>query len=223
MAPWPHVFVTLSLPPDFFTSFSSLELISSTRQGTTAIYGTTAPHGSSKRELLHGTTAVRLLKTPRRHRLLKTPRRHGSSRHHDGAVPPRCGLLHGTGYSTTRADDVVALQGTMVARPDDGAISQGTTAVWLLKRRGLLQIAPVRAPPRQRRRGPMTAGLDPCSGVFLFLKINVWCQLTTPKFKLLVQPSSIILDFLYLINRSADTKNRLPTDKKCFFVVVILC
>jgi hypothetical protein len=33
----------------------------------------------------------------------------------------------------------VALKGTMAARPDDGATSQGTTATPLLKRSGLLQ------------------------------------------------------------------------------------
>jgi hypothetical protein len=220
MAPRPHVFATLSLPPDFFTSFSSLELISSTRQGTTAIYGTTrllqarapprhhsgaAPQDTTATPAPQDTTATWLLKAPRRcgSSKVRAPpwrgllhdagrRRCGSSRHHGGAARRRCNFSRHHGSVASQA-----------ARAPPGSAGAGST-----------KAAATRSDD---------SGLGSVLRSFLFLKINVWCQLTTPKFKLLVQPSSIILDFLYLINRSADTRNRLPTDKKRFFVVVILC
>jgi hypothetical protein len=95
-----------SLPPDFFNSFSSLELISSmTRHHCHIRHHATKRrllHGSSKGRLLRGTTAAWLddgtaPKGTMATWLLKAPRRCGSS------WQRLRGLLQGTGYSTTWA------------------------------------------------------------------------------------------------------------------------
>jgi hypothetical protein len=124
-------FSTAPLPkyvfPDFFISFSSLELISSTHKATKAACYT---HGTTwllQARLLYGTTAAQLNDSVAPQgtttmRLLKAPRRCGSSRQW------RRGLLHSAGSSKVWA---TPRRGLMATRLDDGCGSSwhhgGTT------------------------------------------------------------------------------------------------